>query len=40
MSELEKYQAMLERDPADTQAFVNLCNIAEKMNLSKKRDPL
>ena len=32
MSELEKYQAMLERDPADTQAFVNLCNIAEKMN--------
>jgi len=30
MSDLEKYQAILESDPTDTQAFVNLCNIAEK----------
>ncbi|MCK9460931.1 MAG: hypothetical protein M0R80_14935 [Proteobacteria bacterium] len=30
MSDFEKYQAILERDPHDTQAFVNLCNIAEK----------
>jgi golgin subfamily B member 1 len=30
MSDFEKYQAILERDPHDTQAFVNLCNLAEK----------
>ncbi len=30
MSDAEKFQAILERDPTDTQAFVNLCDIAEK----------
>jgi tetratricopeptide (TPR) repeat protein len=30
MSDAEKYQAILERDPTDTQAFVSLCDIAEK----------
>jgi tetratricopeptide (TPR) repeat protein len=31
-SEVEKYRATLERDPTDTQAFVNLCRIAEQEN--------
>ncbi|HUT78592.1 MAG TPA: hypothetical protein VM285_12940, partial [Polyangia bacterium] len=30
MSDAEKYQAILERDPTDTQAFVSLCDLAEK----------
>ncbi|MCU0661761.1 MAG: hypothetical protein MUC50_05480 [Myxococcota bacterium] len=30
MSEVEKYRAMLEKDPTDIQAFVNLCRFAER----------
>ncbi|MDJ0766207.1 MAG: hypothetical protein QNJ97_24710 [Myxococcota bacterium] len=30
MSDAEKYRAILEKDPTDTQAFVDLCGIAER----------
>ena len=30
MSDAEKFRAALERDPTDTQAFVNLCDLTER----------